>query len=169
MHCHYRIALFRLFLAACSALIATQAYAQAGDVATKELCQRAEIIAVGKVASLESHWEANKSAIVTYVTLNVGEYLKGNAGQSLVLAAPGGEVDGVGEYYSHAARFARNEDVVVFAERDARGRYRVAGGQRGKLTVTKDADTGVNIVAERQRLEDFKSMISTAIKPQVEQ
>jgi hypothetical protein len=159
---------FGVFVAVCLSILPPQVLAQSAEATTAELSQRAEIIAVGKVSALQARWEPNKSAIVTYVTLSVGEYLKGNAGQSIVIASPGGEIDGVGEYYSHSSRFTRDEEVVVFADHDAHGRLRVTGGQNGKLTITKDADTGVSVVADHLRLEEFKSKISTSIKAQVE-
>jgi hypothetical protein len=143
------------------AAVATALSQPSGGIPT-DLAGRAEIIAVGKVAAMESHWSEDGGSIVTRVTVNVGEYLKGGGGQALVLVTPGGEVGGVGEYYSHAARFSRDEEVVVFAERSKLGGFRVTGGDRGKLTITTDAGTGIRRVASQQLLDDLKSAVTAS-------
>ena len=64
--------------------------------------------------------------IRTRVTLSVDQFVKGGSPQnSLTIYIPGGEIDGVGEVYSHMPTFRQNEDVVVFAEKDRDDRYRV--------------------------------------------
>jgi hypothetical protein len=136
---------------------------QTKHLTTDELSKQSEVVAVGKVSGLKSQWDKNKSRIVTQVTMTVGEYLKGNAGGEITITSPGGEVDGVGEWYSHSPRFKNSEDVVVFARRDKEGHYRVAGGHEGKFSVKKDAVTGKQVVDERGSLDDFKSQIKKAV------
>jgi len=84
----------------------------------------------------------------------------------MTIATPGGEVDGVGELYSHSARFAKDEQVVVFAEKDKQGRFRVSGGHEGKFTVSKDEASGIPLVSNSKRLEDFKTEIRNSLKAQ---
>jgi hypothetical protein len=157
-----------LWIAAVSCMTVVGVRSQPSGGVPTDLTQRAEIIAVGKIASLEPQWSEDGGSIVTRVTLKVGEYLKGTGGQALVLVTPGGEVGGVGEYYSHAARFSRDEEVVVFAERNMQGGYRVTGGHRGKLTITSDAGTGVRRVASQQLLDDLKSAVAASVQKDVD-
>jgi hypothetical protein len=133
-------------------------------MSTEALTKRAEIVAVGKVTAMKSEWDRNKTRIVTRVTIAVGEYLKGGAGNVMTITSPGGEVDGVGEWYSHTERFKKDEDVVVFAEKDTKGNYRVAGGQDGKISIKKDESTGVSQVSGRMSLDDFKARIKDAVR-----
>ncbi|MEO8167791.1 MAG: hypothetical protein ABI623_06060 [bacterium] len=150
-------------------IVGGSAYSQTKAMTTDEMVGRSDIVAVGKVSSMRSEWNSDRSRVVTRVMVSVDRYLKGEQSQrSLVITVPGGEVDGVGELYSHSATFKPNEDVVVFAERDARGTLRVTGGSEGKLTVTEDARTGKHIVGESELLEVFTTRVHAAIKAQTE-
>ena len=106
------------------------------------LTHDAEVIVVGKVGHITSAWADGKSRIETQISVSINETIKGDApGNTITVVVPGGEVDGVGEWYSHSAKFGQDEDVVLFAKKDTGGRYRVAGGEHGKLTISKDART----------------------------
>ncbi len=153
-----------LFLAALSLAVAAPAYPQNTARPVEDLARQSDIIAVGKVAVTKSEWDRSNDRIVTNVTVNVGEYLKGNAGTVVTITAMGGEVNGVGEWYSHTASFKKDEDVVVFARRDPGGRFRIAGGEAGKVRIDRDAKSGSTIVHGNQSLADFKKEISAAMQ-----
>jgi hypothetical protein len=162
----------RLFVAAL--LFALQAGAQPKAASrapsSEDLARQADVVLVGTVRELKSEWNASRTQIVTRVTVAVDQFLKGGTtGASFTLFVPGGEVGTVGEMYSHLPVFRRNEDVVVFAEKDRQNHYRVAGGRAGKLTVRKDPATGTPLVAGRQRLDEFVTSIRSAVEhPQLD-
>lgn len=134
---------------------------------TDQLSQDADVIVVGKVGKLAAEWNADKSRIQTRVTITVSDVLKGNgATQTISVVVPGGEVGGVGEWYSHSPRFVNSEDVVVFAKKDRRGVLRVASGQQGKFTITKDEVTGSKVIPNVGTLAQFTSNIKTTLKSQ---
>ncbi|MEW6511659.1 MAG: hypothetical protein AB1428_11960 [Bacteroidota bacterium] len=137
---------------------------------SEDLARQADVVLVGTVRELKSEWNASRTQIVTRVTVAVDQYLKGGtAGNSFTLFVPGGEVGTVGEMYSHMPVFRRNEDVVVFAEKDPQNHFRVAGGRAGKLIVKKDPATGSPLVAGRQRLDDFVTSIRNTVEhPQLD-
>ena len=137
---------------------------QSRRISTDELAQTSEVIAHGKVRETKSEWDASASRIRTRVTLTVDEYLKGGGGGTMDVYVPGGEVGSVGEVYSHAAKFSKDEDVVVFAGKDRKGRYRISGGSQGKFTVTRDEKTGRQIVSHYWTLDDFKGRINRAVQ-----
>jgi hypothetical protein len=147
----------------CLILGAPKVHSQSKAVPLEELTRDADVVAVGKVTGMKGEWDQNKTRIVTRVTVAVNEYLKGNAGTVLTITSPGGEVDGVGEWYSHTARFKKDEDVVVFAEKDKKGNFRVAGGEQGKLVVKKDAQTSIERVSPQMTLDDFKTRVKHAV------
>ena len=147
--------------------MAGQLQAQTKAMTPEELTRRADVIAIGKVTATRSEWDENKSRIVTRATMAVGEYLKGNAGNELQITTLGGEVDGVGEWYSHVARFNKDEEVVVFAEKDKKGNFRVSGGRDGKIAIQKDKVSGVSGVADRMNLDDLKTRIKSAVGAQI--
>jgi hypothetical protein len=123
---------------------------------TVELTRQADLVVVGKVADVRASWNRERTRIQTSVTVAIDQSLKGSVGGgSVTILSPGGEVDGVGEYYSHTARFTKNEDVVVFARRSSDGRLRVTGGEQGKVAVRRDEVTGARMVAGAMTLDAF--------------
>jgi len=153
---------FSMAFAFLVALPALPAAAQSREPAPEELAARADVVAVGKVSTCAAHWNADHSRIFTTVTLAVDSYLKGNQAGPLNILVPGGEVDGVGELYSHTATFRKDEDVLVFVRKDSRGNFTVSGGQAGKFVVTNDAQTGKAFVGTRT-LEDVASAVKHAV------
>jgi hypothetical protein len=123
---------------------------------TAELTRQADLVVVGRVAEIRSSWNNERTRIQTAVTVAIDQSLKGVAGSgSVTILAPGGEVDGIGEYYSHTARFAKDENVVVFARREPGGQLRVTGGEQGKVAVRRDEATGARMVAGDMTLDAF--------------
>jgi hypothetical protein len=159
---------FALFAGIVSAVVSPlNALSQSGTAVTEDLAQRADVVVVGKVTEVKPKWNADRSRIYSNITVQVDEHIKGNDSQeSVVIATLGGEIDGVGEVYSHTARFKADEHVVVFAAVDRQGQLRVVGGDEGKLTVTKDELTGLQIVADREPLAAFTSRLRRVVQAQ---
>ncbi|HXF99581.1 MAG TPA: hypothetical protein VNL69_02295 [Bacteroidota bacterium] len=133
----------------------------------EHLVQRADFVVVGRVTEMRSSWNRDRTGIVTSVSLAVDEFLKGQGSQrSLVVSVPGGEVDGVGEMYTHMPKFTVNEAVLLFLQRADGGALRVVGGEAGKIAITEDRLTGKKVVGENQLLEVFTTRIKSAIKHQ---
>jgi len=140
---------------------------QSKTVTTAEMAQRADVVVVGRVSGLSSEWNENRTRITTKVAVAVDQYVKGGTpGNSLTLYVPGGEVDGVGEVYSHMPTFKTNENVLVFAEKDTRGRFHVSGGREGKCLLQKDQITGRLMVSGTKSLDEFTNQIKTAVMQQ---
>jgi len=160
--------LFALFAGIVSAIVSpSHALSQSGMAATEDLAQRADVVVVGKVTEVRSEWSGDRGRIYSNVTVQVDEHIKGDdSQQSVVIATLGGEIDGVGEVYSHTARFKTNEQVIVFAAADRQGLLRVVGGDEGKLTVTKDESTGLQMVADREPLTAFTSRLRSVVQAQ---
>lgn len=145
--------------------VAAKAESQTHGITAEELATRANIVAIGTVRSMQSEWSSDRTKIVTKVTIAVDQYLKGSQqDRTITITVPGGEVDGVGELYSHVARFRQNEEVVVFAERDAGGTLRVTGGEQGKLSLTTERFSGKRVVGEGELLEVFSTRVRGAVR-----
>ncbi|MBK7257292.1 MAG: hypothetical protein IPI01_05695 [Ignavibacteriae bacterium] len=142
-------------LFALTVLLST-ARSQERELKTSELTHQADVVVLGRVADVRSAWNRDRTRIQTAVTVTIDQSLKGTpGGGSVTILTPGGEVDGVGEYYSHTARFKKDEDVVVFARKAASGELRVTGGEQGKVAVRKDEVTGARMVAGDMTLDAF--------------
>jgi hypothetical protein len=132
--------------------------------AIDQIARKADVIAVGRVTSMQSEWNADKSRIFTRVTLSVDQYLKEGSASSktITVFTPGGEVGDVGEIYTHVPTFRRNEEVVVFLKKNDAAGYRVAAGMQGKYVIEKDPQTGQSIVAGKYPLSDFTDVVRKA-------
>ncbi len=138
---------------------------QPAKALSDQLSKEADVIVVGKVGRLVSEWNEDKSRIQTRITIAVSDIIKGEAGgSSITVVVPGGEVDGVGEWYSHMPRFENDEEVVVFAAKDSKGNLKVASGQQGKFTIKKDKETGARMLPNVGSLQEFTSHIKNYLK-----
>jgi hypothetical protein len=144
-----------------------RAAAQVESNRIQSLAQQADAIVVGKVSTVRSEWTADKTRIVTKVSVDVDEYVKGQStGKTLVITHMGGEVDGVGELYTSAPHFSAGEDVLVFVKKDSKNNLNVAGGTEGKVRIMKNESTGERMVGGNISLNKFTDMVKTAVKQQ---
>lgn len=124
-------------------ILFTQSYihSQSFQAEIKSLSEGADIILTGKVIQQKSEWTNNKSRIITKTTIQVGEYLKGSgSNSSVVVNHPGGEVDGVGELYSHMPEFSNDEEVLVFLKKTTgTSDFKVFSGEDGKISLVKNS------------------------------
>ena len=143
------------------------AQAASNPVGTMELARQSEVVAVGKVSSLKCDWSPGKTQILTHVTIDVQECVKGSlTGQQLTVVTPGGEIGEEGELYCGVARFARNEQVLLFAKKMNANQYTVTGGMNGKFTITQDAVTKTKLVGPSLRLNDVINQVKAASEGQ---
>lgn len=134
---------------------------------TDDLVRQSEAIVVARVTGVTSEWSSDKSRILTTVTLAIEEQLKGDGqGKEMIIHTLGGEVDGVGEVYSHLPIFKLNEQVIVFAERDDRGMFRVVGGMDGKMSLIVEESTGRRLVADSESLQMYTSRVKQIVQKQ---
>ncbi|HKB86353.1 MAG TPA: hypothetical protein VKD08_09305 [Ignavibacteriaceae bacterium] len=135
---------------------------QSNQAEVKALSRGADVILTGKVTKQQSEWAQNKSRIITKTTIQVDEYLKGNGTNGVVVINhPGGEVDGVGELYSHMPEFQNEEEVLLFLKKDNKSNdYKVFAGEDGKISLLKD-NSGVIMTASKISLSSLKAQIKS--------
>jgi hypothetical protein len=150
-----------------SLALQTSSQSQSRLVSTEDLARQAEVVAVGKVTALRPEWNEAHTMIRTRVTISVNEYVKGgSSAPTFTLYVPGGEVGGVGELYSDMATFRQDENVVVFAQKDKQGRYRISDGFQGKMTIVKDQITGKLMVAGGKTLDELTNDVKRSLQLQ---
>ena len=157
------------FVSACALLFAllipSTLSSQAKKPKIDQLAREADVVVVGKVGKITSEWNADKSRIQTRVMIEVDQTISGNLTESTVpVLVPGGEVDGVGEWYSHAVRFEKEEQVVLFAKKDPKGHYTIPAGEQGKFQVKNDKATGAKMIPNLGTLEEFTTQIKRNLK-----
>jgi hypothetical protein len=148
----------------CSFVLTSWAFSQKKLVTLEDLTRNSEVVAVGQVKNMTSEWDESRTRIRTKVLLSVDQYVVGsNSGSTLTLYVPGGEVDGVGEIYSHMPVFKKEEQVMVFAAQDKLHHFRVAEGEQGKFTLQRD-ENGKVIVPGHATLEEFTKEVKNTAK-----
>lgn len=140
-------------------------YAQNSSARLKYLTKNADAIITGKVIQKRSHWNENKSRIFTTATLRVDEYLKGEVQESRVeVVFPGGEIDGVGELYTHFPTLDNNEEVLLFMRKNnGNVQFTIMEGESGKFTLNTDHGSGEKITSDNKKLSAYKNEIRKII------
>lgn len=141
------------------------AFAQEKQKPVSDLAREADVVAVGRVTALKSEWDEGKTRIVTRVTLSVDEYLKAGSerSKSVTIVTLGGEVDEVGEFYTHVPTFRQSEAVVVFLKKDTRGAYNISGGTQGKYSMERNPESGKMMVAGNVEVDEFTRTVKQAL------
>jgi hypothetical protein len=129
------------------------------------MSKNADLIILGKVAEQTSGWNEDKTKIYTQATIKVEESFKGSTnGDAIVVSYLGGEVDDVGELYSHMPRFENQEEVLVFLKKDDKSTsYKVFNGEKGKINVITDPKTGEKVTSSNVPVNSLKAQIKSYI------
>ncbi len=106
---------------------------------------RADVIFVGKVLKLQSHWSEDHRHIVTDYHFQVKRAVRGAAaGSTVVVRSLGGAVDGIGMRISGSPQFRVGEEAMLFTDiRNghryvtgmSQGVYQLQQTQSGQVTV----------------------------------
>jgi hypothetical protein len=140
-------------------------YAQLASSEVESMSKNADLIILGKVAEQTSGWNEDKTKIYTQATIKVEESFKGSTnGDAIVVSYLGGEVDDVGELYSHMPRFENQEEVLVFLKKDDKSTsYKVFNGEKGKINVITDPKTGEKVTSSNVPVNSLKAQIKSYI------
>jgi len=103
----------------------------------------------GKVASIQSYWNADKSKIYTDIIVDVDESYKGASAGSVRLVQLGGVVDNVKMTVHGALQWRTDEEVLLFLEPYKNGAYHVSGFSQGKFKIERDPRSGTPFVKGR--------------------
>jgi hypothetical protein len=113
-----------------------------------ELVARAEVIFQGTVTDVQSQWtgEGGQRHIVTYVTLNVEDALKGSPGATYTMRMLGGTVDGTTMEVTDTPKFKVGDRDILFVENNGTQFIPLVGIMHGRFRVEKAADTDKEVV-----------------------
>ena len=139
-----------------------------------ELVAQAETIFEGVVTDVTSQWvgEGAQRHIMSYVTFQVEDTLKGNPGQKYTIRMLGGTVDGESMGVSDAPKFKVGDKDILFVQNNGsqfiplvgimHGRFHVKRDQLGREIVTNNENEPVKNVARLGKDEDTPSSASEA-------
>lgn len=112
----------------------------------REIVNGSEIIAFGRVVETTPQWSDDRRHVDTLVTLQVGTYLKGGPGQTIVFKVPGGQMGRYRHFMVGAPQFEAGDEAVVFLDVRAGDRPAVFGLNQGVYRVRVDEATRQRIV-----------------------
>jgi hypothetical protein len=115
-----------------------------------QLVERAEHIIEGTVTDVSSHWvgEGGQRHIVSYVTVQVDEALKGGAGTTYTLRMLGGTVGDTTMGVSDSPTFKVGERNILFVENNGTQFIPLVGIMYGRYRVQQDAARGSDVVLD---------------------
>ncbi len=117
----------------------------------QQLGARSELVVRGRVESSDSYWNDKHTKIFTRTRISVGQTYKGIASAYVDIVQIGGIVGNVKVTAHGALRWNRGDEVLLFAEPDDAGSYRVSGFSQGRFMIERHPDTGEPfILAPRQ-------------------
>ena len=113
-----------------------------------ELVTKAELIFEGTVTDVKSQWvgEGAQRHIVSYVTVQVADSVKGNPGESYTLRMLGGTVDGQTMEVTDSPKFKVGDRDIVFVENNGSQFIPLVGIMHGRFRVQQDKVTGREVV-----------------------
>jgi hypothetical protein len=104
-----------------------------------EVAGGAEVIFVGRCEEVTSHWNDDRSLILTANRFRVHRVIKGKAGSSFTVTELGGTVGAKSLMVSGVPRYAVGEEVLICLRRTELGRWETFGAGQGRFLVARDA------------------------------
>ena len=112
----------------------------------REIVNGSDIIAYGRVIETTVEWSSDRKHVDTLVTFQVGTYLKGGPGETLVFKVPGGTIGRFRNVLVGAPQFTAGEEAVLFLNSRGREYPAVFGLNQGVYRVTLDGATRRRLV-----------------------
>lgn len=154
---------FARLAAAMFVIVAVDAFAtQVIQRTPQELAQDSQLVVDGKVSSVRSYWNEDRSKIFTEAVVAVGSTYKGGATATVRVVQVGGVVGNVRMTAHGALQWQKGEEVLLFLEPSTPGAFQVAGFSQGKYMIERDPRTGQAFVkhAMPADMEDVKTPTS---------
>jgi hypothetical protein len=128
----------------------------------EQLVQQAELIFLGTVTDVKSVWEGEGAQrhIETYVTFQIQDSVKGDAGNSYTIRMLGGTVGDETMLVTDAPKFEVGGSDILFVEHNYDQFVPLVGIGHGRFHVQHDEETGRDIVVndEGEPLRDVTKL-----------
>ncbi|HEX4638951.1 MAG TPA: hypothetical protein VH170_05635 [Chthoniobacterales bacterium] len=113
-----------------------------------QLVQQAELVFQGTVTDVKSVWEGQggQRHIATYVTFQIGDNVKGDAGTSYTIRMLGGKVGDDSLVVEGAPKFQVGDREILFVEHNYDQFVPLVGIDNGRFHVQRDEESGRDII-----------------------
>lgn len=112
----------------------------------RELVSSSPVILRGRVVSAQPAWVDGRRAIETIVTVEPSEYLRGDLGERLTFAVPGGQLGRYRTVFVGAPVFDEGDEVVLFLSASGAAQPHIVGLSQGVFRIVTDARSGRRLV-----------------------
>ena len=118
----------------------------------EQLVGQAELIFQGTVTDTKSVWEGEGAQrhIETYVTFQIADSVKGNAGSSYTIRMLGGTVGDESLVVTDAPKFQVGDREILFVEHNYDQFVPLVGIGHGRFHVQRDEETGRDVVVDHE-------------------
>ncbi len=160
--CPIRFGRILMFLILAGSLLAKIGFCTTmKPVSIATLARHAGTIVVGKVKSIESEWNEDRSVIFTHINIAAEEFYKGDSMEKeITVKLLGGTMSDTTLRVAGAPGFTQGEDVFLFLRTLDDNYFAVDGLSQGKFSVEVDSATGKkmlrNDLSEIFFLEPYK-------------
>lgn len=169
---------FKYVIAAMLALATAVEASQFRGFDRRTQVEGSDVIVIGRVSNTHSHWNAERSVILTESEIAVDDVWKGSLSDNrIVVRTLGGSVEGIELKVDGSPSFSTGERVVLFLTRNGES-FSLWGMKFGKLLVEGEGDgafalgslptniTGVGAAAEQVSLSlgDLRTEVSDAVE-----
>jgi hypothetical protein len=124
-----------MLLVSTMALIQLAAASDLPQLSLNQMTDSSEVVVSGTVTRTWADWDPDHKYIWTHYELAVSATHKGKAAQTVDIAEPGGQLNGMGMSISGATGYGVGDKVLVFLSRMPNGYLRTAGLGQGKFMV----------------------------------
>jgi hypothetical protein len=113
-----------------------------------ELVKQAELIFQGSVTNVRSVWEGQggQRHIETYVTFQVSDNVKGDAGASYTIRMLGGTIGDETMLVTDTPKFRVGDNEILFVEHNFDQFVPLVGISHGRFHIQRDAETSRDVV-----------------------
>lgn len=112
----------------------------------RELVSIAPVIVHGRVVDVRSAFVDGRRSVETFVTVEAGDYLKGQLGPNFTIRIPGGQMGRYRTVFVGAPEFRFGDELVLFLETPRASLPHIVGLSQGAFRVVSDPRTGQRMV-----------------------
>ena len=113
----------------------------------RELVSTAPVIVHGRVVDVRAVLLDGRRSVETFVTIEAGEYLKGQLGPNFTIRIPGGQVGRFRTVFVGAPEFQAGDELVLFLKTPRASLPHIVGLSQGAFRVVVDPRSGQRMVA----------------------
>jgi hypothetical protein len=112
----------------------------------RQLVTSSPVIVHGTVVDVRSDWVDGRRAVETFVTVEAGDYLKGDLGPRVTFKVPGGQLGRYRTIFVGAPTFQSGDELVLFLKSNGASYPFITGLSQGLFRVVTDRTSGRRLV-----------------------